>query len=144
DRDVEITGPVLRRRNAQRRRDLFDVRLARHDLRPAAADDLQAVADSILVRISVEAVAVNKLPVRINRGRRCRVTVGRAVVDNARAGIASLGPDDGSVVGVQRDDVAGLGRYEKKVSFTARHTYAAQVNRRSISYARQRRAKGRP
>ena len=70
--DIEIGRPV-RGRDRERRRTLFVETLECGRLRPAAVDDFGAVADLILVDVAVEAVAVDVLPIGIDRRRRSRV-----------------------------------------------------------------------
>src|SRR5438309_9427067 len=101
--DVKIADAV-RGRDCQRRRTLFVEALESRQLRPAASDDFGAVADLVLVDVSVETVAINIIATRIDRRRRCGVARATRTVDLAGTRSVLVAPDLRAVLRVQRDD----------------------------------------
>ena len=126
----QVGRAIRRRRDGQARRDLVDIRLQRHDLRPAGFQDLGAVARFVLVYFSVQAIGVDVLALRIDRRRARRQRCRRRWL---------VRPDQRTIGGVQCQRRAVPADDEQQVPRSDRRRDIFQKHRRDIRRQRQRR-----
>src|SRR5262249_11731339 len=119
---IQVRGTVGRRERECGRALLIEA-LERRGLRPAAAQDLRAVGNLVFVDQAVETIAVDVLPVGIDRRRRRRVARTTGLVDPAGSGPVLPRPDLCTGLRIQGDDSSVLRRDEQQIFYALCSTY---------------------